>query len=65
MIKEESWHFKRTCDYCGHVWAGIHCPHDGIQNPCPNCGKTPITKEGECNCEFDWEDNEETIEYYD
>jgi hypothetical protein len=40
---EESWHFKRTCAYCGTVWWGLHCPHDGAQNPCPGCKKRPMT----------------------
>lgn len=35
---EESWHFKRTCGACGGVWWSLHCIHDGIQNPCPECG---------------------------
>jgi hypothetical protein len=40
--QEESWHFKRECRECGHVWYGLHCPHDDKQNPCPNCGIVPI-----------------------
>lgn len=36
-----SWHFKRTCLHCGFVWAGLHCRHDGYQNPCPQCGVRP------------------------
>lgn len=39
---EESWHFKRICLFCGAVWWGLHCPHDGHQNPCPECGKRPV-----------------------
>lgn len=38
---EESWHFTRTCAFCGTEWAGLHCPHDGYQNPCPACGLRP------------------------
>ncbi len=38
---EESWHYKRTCGACGCVWWGLHCPHDGIQNTCPECGVVP------------------------
>lgn len=34
---EESWHFIRTCRLCGTTWGSLHCPHDGAQNPCPNC----------------------------
>lgn len=37
----ESWHFKRRCQKCGHAWYGLHCPHDGVQNSCPNCGTLP------------------------
>ena len=37
---EESWHFKRRCK-CGHTWYGLHCPHDGYQNPCPECSAVP------------------------
>jgi NAD-dependent SIR2 family protein deacetylase len=40
-VEEESWHFKRTCEFCGYSWYGLHCPHDGHQNPCPECGKRP------------------------
>lgn len=57
---EESWHFKRTCPQCGCVWAGLHCPHDGYQNPCGKCGKRPEPIPGDCDCEFDWKDEEET-----
>lgn len=39
----ESWHYRRTCVDCGHMWWGLHCPHDGAQNPCPACGKRPET----------------------
>jgi hypothetical protein len=35
---EPSWHFSRTCDLCGFLWGALHCEHDGIQNPCPECG---------------------------
>ena len=38
---EESWHYKRTCAFCGRVWWGLHCPHDGYQNPCAGCGRLP------------------------
>jgi hypothetical protein len=34
---EESWHYTRTCPD-GHTWGALHCPHDGVQNPCPECG---------------------------
>lgn len=38
---EPSWHFLRTCPSCGKTWWGLHCPHDGRQNPCMHCGVTP------------------------
>ena len=38
-----SWHFLRTCLNCGMKWHGLHCPHDGYQNPCPVCGVRPET----------------------
>ncbi len=34
-------HYLRMCAGCGHRWEGLHCPHDGFQNPCPGCGKRP------------------------
>lgn len=43
-----SWHFARTCGACGFKWGSLHCEHDGVQNPCPECGwigpgrKTPL-----------------------
>lgn len=40
---EESTHFHRTCLFCGGQWWGLHCPHDGYQNNCPDCGKRPVT----------------------
>lgn len=36
-----STHYHRVCEYCGESWAGLHCPHDGYQNPCPHCGERP------------------------
>jgi hypothetical protein len=38
---EPAWHYRRTCSYCQHTWQGLHCPHDGHQRPCPQCGLTP------------------------
>ncbi len=38
---EESWHYLRTCEHCAHQWFGLHCVHDGYQNPCPKCGVRP------------------------
>jgi len=52
---EDYTHYNRTCTGCGHNWWGLHCPHDGYQNPCPNCGKLPktiFTFSGDCTCEF-------------
>ena len=40
-MSEDNWHFRRTCLFCGRQWRGLHCPHDGYQNPCPHCGKRP------------------------
>lgn len=37
----KSCHFRRICLFCGYVWFGLHCPHDGYQNMCPKCGKYP------------------------
>ena len=53
---EESWHYKRTCVHCGYVWGGLHCPHESVQNPCVKCGKRPTMEYGECNCEFDYDE---------
>ena len=56
--KEELWHYKRTCQYCGCVWGGLHCVHDGYQNPCPNCNQIPtvipLDEDDVCDCEFDF-----------
>jgi len=38
---EESWHYLRKCMFCGNEWYGLHCLHDGWQNPCPECGVRP------------------------
>ena len=32
--------YTQTCE-CGQVRETTHCPHDGCQNPCPNCGWMP------------------------
>ena len=40
--EEESWHFLRRCQHCGNTWYGLHCPHDGYQNPCGKCGARPV-----------------------
>jgi hypothetical protein len=52
---DEYTHYHRTCQNCGRNWWGLHCPHDGIQNPCPSCKKKPATVPGDvehCDCEF-------------
>jgi hypothetical protein len=42
---EESYHYLRTCGGCGRQWYSLHCPHDGYQNPCSECGwRLPGTK---------------------
>lgn len=38
---EVSYHFKRECKSCNRTWWGLHCPHDGVQRPCPHCNVTP------------------------
>lgn len=38
---EGSFHFRRTCKMCGFVWWSFHCAHDGVQNPCGECGWRP------------------------
>jgi hypothetical protein len=54
VATEEKWHHKRTCAKCGARWGGLHCVHDGYQNPCPSCGETPKPKYDEgCFCVFD------------
>ena len=50
---DESTHYYRVCTNCGYGWWGLHCPHDGYQNPCSNCDKRPKTLPDElCKCEF-------------
>jgi len=46
---EESWHYLRTCIFCGEQWFSLHCPHDGVQHPCKSCGRynPPIPDEEE------------------
>jgi hypothetical protein len=51
--EEESWHYLRTCETCGGRWYGLHCPHDGHQNPCLYCGTRPEPNWIACDCEFD------------
>lgn len=40
-LTEDSWHHLRECQACGKWWWGLHCPHDGYQNPCPDCKTVP------------------------
>lgn len=35
---EESWQYRRVCALCGAGFGSNHCPHDGVQKPCPTCG---------------------------
>lgn len=42
---DKSYHFKRICKNCKFEWYGLHCPHDGYQNPCPKCKIKPIVIE--------------------
>lgn len=53
MEDEPLWHYRRVCANCATDWAGLHCPHDLVQNNCPACGIRPIPADGECECEFD------------
>lgn len=39
----EPTHFTRRCVHCGYEWQALHCPHDGHQNPCPDCERRPET----------------------
>lgn len=53
-----AWHYQRTCLNCGKTWWGLHCPHDGYQNPCPACGTKPAQvlldpiMSDDCGCEL-------------
>lgn len=40
---ETAWHYLRRCAGCQYTWYGLHCPHDGFQNPCPQCKLRPAT----------------------
>jgi hypothetical protein len=52
-MTEDYTHFHRTCQNCGKNWWGLHCPHDGYQNPCPECKTKPTAVNQEhCDCEF-------------
>ena len=50
---EDYTHYHRTCQNCGKNWWGLHCPHDGYQNPCPECEFKPKPlRDKHCDCEF-------------
>lgn len=50
---EDYTHYHRTCQNCGKNWWGLHCPHDGYQNPCPECESMPVVVNAHyCDCEF-------------
>lgn len=49
---EDYYHHQLVCQFCGETWWGLHCPHDGYQNPCPNCDVPPIPIKGNCKCEL-------------
>lgn len=50
---KDLWHYLRECEHCEYVWEGIHCKHEKVQNPCPDCGKIPKPVKGKCYCVFD------------
>lgn len=49
---EDFYHHQLVCQFCGETWWGLHCPHDGYQNPCPNCDVPPTPLKGNCTCEL-------------
>lgn len=53
VLEDYATHYERVCLMCGAVWLGLHCPHDGYQNPCPKCDTKPAPKttleEDTCN----------------
>lgn len=50
---EQYTHYHRTCQRCGKNWWGLHCPHDGYQNPCPECESVPVVLNAHyCDCDF-------------
>lgn len=51
ILDNHSTHYEKVCTNCGECWFGLHCPHDGYQNPCPKCKTTPKQVEfGDCEC---------------
>lgn len=51
ILEDNTTHYERTCNFCGNTWLGLHCPHDGYQNPCPNCDrKPPVIDYFDCKC---------------
>ena len=63
ILKDSSTHYNRVCLFCGGTWLGLHCQHDGYQNPCPKCNEKPRTVIGVCDCQTvtDFEEVIETI----
>lgn len=52
ILADNTTHYERTCMYCGRTWLGLHCPHDGYQNACPNCNRKPTTIDYHgCTCQ--------------
>lgn len=57
LADEPLWHYFRACAACGYGWASLHCPHEGIQTPCSQCGHRNAVSldyaDDVCPCEFD------------
>lgn len=53
LLKNSRTHYERVCLNCGYTWLGLHCPHDGYQNPCPICEVKPkqVIQTHDDNCE--------------
>ena len=51
-LTDEYYHHQRVCLNCGYTWWGLHCPHDGYQNPCKECDWTPepVIGSEKCRC---------------
>lgn len=64
--EDDPWHYRRRCDNCSGEWFSLHCPHDGIQTPCPKCGTRNKPREIEnvrCDeCGASWENTEMGID---
>jgi hypothetical protein len=35
---------QHRCPMCGHQWTNNHCPHDGVQSRCKECGWIDLGK---------------------